>query len=58
MNLLLEIGILRADREDFWISQDAVVVDLKSEQLSQRPEAITPADNNPQLLKTPDQLFQ
>lgn len=58
MNLLLEIGILRADREDFWISQDAVVVDLKSEQLSQRPEAITPTENNPQLLKTPDQLFQ
>jgi outer membrane protein TolC len=58
MNLLLEIGILRADREDFWISQDAVVVDLKSEQLLPRGESIAPTENNPQLLKTPDQLFQ
>jgi outer membrane protein TolC len=58
MNLLLEIGILRADREDFWISQDAVVVDLKSEQLPPRGESIAPTENNPQLLKTPDQLFQ
>jgi outer membrane protein TolC len=58
MNLLLEIGILRTDREDFWISQDAVVVDLKSEQLLPRGESIAPTENNPQLLKTPDQLFQ
>ncbi|MEK9862125.1 MAG: TolC family protein, partial [Verrucomicrobiota bacterium] len=46
MNLLLEIGILRADREDFWISQDAVVVDLKSEQLLPRGESIAPTENN------------
>lgn len=57
MNLLLEIGILRTDREQFWISEDAVIVDLASS-TDHDVDASEPQLSDPSTLMTPDQLFQ
>ena len=58
MNLFLEIGILRADRGKFWISEEAIIVDLKTGERKQpatQPEA---GSMQSETLITPDQLFQ
>lgn len=58
MALLLEIGILRTDRESFWINEAAVVVDLVTGEPKPEDPAQTPDEQEEVKLLTPDELFQ
>ena len=58
MNLFLEVGILRADREQFWISEEAVIVDLKTGELKRSATQSEAGSKEPETIITPDQLFQ
>lgn len=58
MALLLEIGILRSDRESFWINEDAVVVDLATGEPKPEDAAVSPDEQEEVKLLTPDELFQ
>jgi len=58
MNLFLEVGILRADRDQFWISEEAVIVDLKTGELKRSAAQSEAGSKEPETIITPDQLFQ
>ncbi len=58
MNLFLEVGILRADREQFWISEEAVIVDLKTGELKRSATQSEAGSKESETIITPDQLFQ
>jgi outer membrane protein TolC len=58
MALLLEIGILRTERESFWINEAAVVVDLVTGEPKPEDPAQTPDNQEEVKLLTPDELFQ
>ena len=57
MSLLLEIGILRTEQEEFWIETAAVCVDLKADENTKSDPSTDEGGQIPGLL-TPGELFQ
>ena len=58
MSLLLDIGILRTNRNAFWIDESAVIVDLKTGQRKSEESLIEAAeDGDDPALPTPEELF-
>ena len=58
MSLLLDIGILRTNRNAFWIDESAVIVDLKTGQRKSEESFNEAAEEGDDLaLPTPEELF-